>query len=479
MTYLKGSVVLAVVAAFSGCAVGPDFRRPDAPAAARYTETPMPAQTAATASPGGAAQRFVDTDVPAQWWTLFQSETLDRLVREGLAHSPTLEAAQATLRQARENLAAGRGGLLFPSVTGSLDATREKTSRASPFNLYNASIDVTYSLDIFGGNRRQVEALGALVDYQRFQMEGARLALTANIVTAAIREASLRAQLQATSDILAAQQESARRVQRQYELGAVGRLALASVQAQAAQTAATLPPLETALAQARHQLAILIGRTPAEAELPTIELDQLRLPQDLPVSLPSELVRQRPDMRASEALLHQASAQIGVATANLYPQLTLTGSLGGQSSELHNLFAGPALWSIGAGLVQPIFRGGQLQAERRAAIAAYDAALAQYRQTVLQAFGNVADALRALEGDALALQAQVEAERLAAQRLDLTRKQWQLGGASYLALLDAQRQDAQARVALVSARATRYADTAALFQALGGGWWNDSQRSDK
>ena len=476
MTHPNALLGLAVAAALAGCAVGPDFRSPDAPAAARYTETTLPAQTAATPSPGGVAQRFVEADVPAQWWTLFRSEPLDRLVREGLDHSPTLGAAEATLRQARENLAAGRGGLLMPSVTGNLTGTREKASRGSPFDLYNASVDVSYALDLAGGNRRQVEGLTALADFQRYQFEGARLALTTNIVTTAIREASLRVQLHATREILAAQQESARRVQRQYELGGVARLDLVSVQAQAAQTAATIPPLETALAQTRHQLAILIGRTPGEAELPAFDIDQLTLPDTLPVSVPSALVRQRPDIQASEALLHQASAQVGVATANLYPQVTLTGSLSGQSSELHNLLAGPALWSLGAGLAQPIFRGGQLQAERRAAVAAYDAALAQYRETVLQAFGNVADTLRALEGDASTLQAQAQAEALAAQRLELTRKQWELGGASYLALLDAQRQYALARVAAVSARATRYADTAALFQALGGGWWNDDNR---
>jgi NodT family efflux transporter outer membrane factor (OMF) lipoprotein len=252
----------------------------------------------------------------------------------------------------------------------------------------------------------------------------------------------------------------------------VARLDLVAVQSQAAQTEATIPPLEAQLAQARHLLAVLIGRLPSEAGLPQFNLETLHLPEDLPVSLPSELVRQRPDIRASEALLHQASAQIGVATANLYPQVTLTGSFGVEALQLHNLFAGPGLWSIGAGLLQPIFRGGELQAERRAAIAAYDAAQANYQETVLQAFRNVADALRALEEDARTVRAQTQAEALARDRLDLTRKQFELGGTSYIALLDAQRQYAIARVALVRVQSTRYADTAALFQALGGGWWH-------
>ena len=469
----------------SGCTVGPNFQRPDAPAATRYTETPMPQETASAAGPGGATQRFVPGDLPAEWWSLYRSEPLDRIVREALAGSPTLAAAQATLRQAQENLTARTGALVYPAVNANASATREKISNAtfgqsgvSPlFNLYNASVDVSYMLDVFGGNRRQLEALQALVDYQNYQLEGAHLALTSNIVTAAILEASLRAQLQSTREILAAEREVVSRVQRQYELGGVARLDLVAVQAQAAQTEATIPPLETALAQARHQLAVLIGRFPTDAALPEFNLETLHLPEDIPVSLPSDLARQRPDIRAAEALLHQASAQIGVATANLYPQITLTGSFGGQANQLHNLFAGPSVWSIGAGLLQPLFHGGELQAERRAAIDAFEAARAQYQETVLQAFRNVADALRALEGDARTVRAQTEAETLARDRLDLTRRQYQLGGTSYLALLDAQRQYFLARVALVRAQSTRYADTAALFQALGGGWWNRDQPS--
>jgi NodT family efflux transporter outer membrane factor (OMF) lipoprotein len=481
MQRLRKLACVPLAAALAACTVGPDFRRPDAPTVSSYTETPPAAQIESVPAAGGAgvAQRFTAGELPAEWWTLFRSEALDGLVREGLAHNPTLDAARATLAQAQENYSASRGALLYPGLNGNLTAERQKVSgqpfapgALGPFNLYNASVDVSYALDIFGGNRRQLEGLESQVDFQRYQLEGARLALTANIVTAAIREASLRAQLQSARDILAAQEESVRRVQRQYELGGVGRLDLVSVQAQTAQVAATIPPLERDLAQARHQLAILTGRLPGAGGIPVFELDALHLPEDIPLSLPSELARQRPDIRASEALLHQVSAQVGVATANLYPRINLTGSLSGQSSELHNVLAGPALWSLAAGLTQPIFHGGQLQAERRAAIAAYDAAQAQYRETVLQAFGNVADTLRALEEDARTLKAQADAEALARERLNLTRKQWELGGTSYLALLDAQRQFSLARVALVNVQGARFADTAALFQALGGGWWN-------
>ena len=465
----------------AGCAVGPNFRQPDAPATTRYTETPLPAQTASSPGRAGLAQRFVPgQDLPAQWWALFHSDPLDALVRQAIADSPNLAGAQAALRVARENLAAQTGALLYPRVDGNLGATREKISGAplgqpgggsTIFSLYNASVSVSYALDVAGGNKRELEALQSLVDYQAYQLEGAHLALTSNLVTAAVKEASLRAQIDATRDIIDAQNKQLDLVRRQFDLGAVARLNLVAQQSQAAQTEALLPPLERELAQTRHQLAALAGRLPSDGGVPTFDLAALALPQELPISLPSALARQRPDIRAAEALLHQASAQIGVATANQYPQITLSGSFGAQATQLHNLFAGPSVWSIGAGLLQPLFHAGELEAKRRAAVAAYDQAAAQYRQTVLLAFQNVADALRALEADARTLKAQSDAEVLARDTLNLTQRQFQLGAANYLALLDAQRQFQLARLALVQAQAARFADTAALFQALGGGWW--------
>jgi NodT family efflux transporter outer membrane factor (OMF) lipoprotein len=474
---------LAVSAAIlTGCAVGPNFRQPDAPATTSYTETPLPPETVSAPGAAGVAQHFAPgQDLPAQWWAVFHSEPLDRLVRQAIADSPNLAAAQAALRLARENLAAQTGALLYPGVDGNLGATREKISGAALgqpgagstiFSLYNASVNVSYALDVAGGNRRELEALQSLVDYQDYQLEGAHLALTSNIVTAAVREAQLRAQIDATRDIIDAQNKQLDLVRRQFELGAVARLNLVAQQSQAAQTEALLPPLERELAQTRHQLAALAGRLPSDGGIPTFELSALTLPPELPLSVPSALARQRPDIRAAEALLHQASAQIGVATANQYPQITLSGSFGAQASQLHNLFAGPSVWSIGAGLLQPLFHAGELEAKRRAAVAAYDQAAAQYRQTVLLAFQNVADALRALEADARTLKAQSDAEALARDTLNLTQRQFQLGAANYLALLDAQRQFNLARLAQVQAQAARYADTAALFQALGGGWWN-------
>ena len=478
-------VILAGIAGavLASCTVGPDFRRPDAPSATRYTETSVPQETVSSPGMAGEAQHLVSgADIPAQWWALYRSEPLERLIREAIADSPNLAAAQATLRQAKENLIADTGALLYPRVDANLSATREKLSAAelfggtggqtNIFNLYNASVNVTYLLDIFGGSRRELEGMQALVDYQNYQLQGSYLALTSNIVTTAVREAQLRAQISATRDIIAAEEKQLDLTQRQYQLGAVARLGVLALKTELEQTRATLPPLERELASTRHQLAVLAGRLPSEAALPVFELETFTLPQELPVTLPSELVRQRPDIRASEALLHQASAEIGVATANLYPKITLSGDFGTSTNQFRNIFAGPSVWSIGAALLQPLFHGGELEAKRRASIAAFDAANAQYRQTVLQAFQNVADALRALETDARALSAQAEAELAARQTLDLTQRQFQLGGASYVALLIAQRQYQQAKLALALAQATRFADTAALFQALGGGWWN-------
>jgi NodT family efflux transporter outer membrane factor (OMF) lipoprotein len=476
-------LALAIGVSVAGCAVGPNFRPPDAPADTPYTETPLPGETVSAPGVGGAAQRFIAAEtLPAQWWTLFRSDSLDQVIRQGLADSPSLAAAEATLRQARENYIAQTGALLYPSADAKVSAARQKISGASLgepsvgtsiFNLYNASVSVSYMLDIFGGNKRELEGLQSLIDYQNYQLQAAHLALTSNIVTTAVREASLRSSIQATEEIVAAEEKQLSLLEKQYQLGGASRLGVLTLRAQLEQSRATLPPLQSQLAAARHQLAVLTGRRPGEADLPEFRLDALTLPQDLPISVASELVRHRPDIRAAEALMHQASAQIGVATADMYPKITLSGNFGGQSTQLHSLFAGPSVWDIAAGLAQPLFHGGELEARRRAAIAAYDQAQAQYRQTVLGAFQNVADALRALESDARTLQAQSASEAAARETLSLTQRQYQLGGTSALALLIAQQQYQQARVSLSSAQAARYADTAALFQALGGGWWAD------
>ena len=491
MAYSRKAVLLHIIVAIistavgfclTGCTLGPDFHRPEAPATDKYTRSPLPGETASAPVSGGEAQRFdLGKDIPAQWWTLFHSEALDRLIRQALTDSPTLAAAQAALRQAQENLAAQRGVVLYPAVDAKASAARQKFSGASTgqpgqgeiLTLYNASVDVSYMLDLFGGGRRELESLRSQVDYERFQIEGAYLTLTSNIVTAAVKEASLRAQIRSTLDIVADQEKQLEVVERQFQLGGASRSDALAQRAQLAQTRATLPPLEKALAQTRHLLAVLAGKLPGEAVLPEFYLDNLKLPDELPVSLPSSLARQRPDVRASEELLHAASAQIGVATANLYPQITLSGSYGSETTRIEHLFgSGTSVWNLGSGLLQPLFHGGELRAKRRAAFAAYDQAEAQYRETVLLAFQNVADVLKALEDDAGTLKAQAEAEAAARDTLDLVEKQFNLGAVSYLSLLNAQRQYRLAHFLLVQAQAARFADTAALFQALGGGWWN-------
>ena len=477
---------VAVGLALSACAVGPDFHAPEAPkvtdASHPYTPAPLPAMAASGASPAYVPQRFVDgQDISATWWEAFQSPGLNALVQSALAQSPTVAAAQATLRQAEENYRADYGSRVFPSVTGTVNASRQRLALAqSPqapagytSNLFSAGLDLSYTLDIVGGNRRELEGVRAAIDYQRYQVEATWLSLTSSVVATAIREASLRAQLQVTRDVVDNETKSLNVISKQVQLGALARSAVLQQQTLIAQSQAQIPALEKQLAQTRHQLAVLAGRLPGDDGLPTFDIDSLTLPRELPVSVPSALVRQRPDLRASEALLHEASAQIGVATAALYPQITLSAGVDRQSLKLDKLFdTGTTGWSLAAGLVQPIFNGGALRAKKRAAVAAYDAAQAQYRSTVLNAFLDVANTLRAIDTDADAVNVTADAERLANESLGLVARQYQLGAVSYLASLDAQRTALSTRVALVQARAARFTDTAALFQALGGGWWN-------
>lgn len=481
--YLTPVLVFILLTTAAGCAVGPDFRPPPTPDVKAYTENPMPPATVSAPGPEGTAQRLVDGGViPAQWWLLFQSEALERLIRRALADSPTLEAAEAALRRARENLRARTGTVVYPSLDGSFSASRQKITGASSglpddvgstFSLFNASVNVSYVLDVFGGGRRELEALGAQVDYQRFLVEGAYLTLASNIVTAAVREASLRAQIRAYEEIVAAETKQLEMVERQSVIGGAAYADVLAQQALLAQTKAALPVLERELAQTRNLLAVLSGRFPSDAALPEFRIEDFQLPSELPVSLPSILVRQRPDIRAAEELLHAACAVVGVATADLYPQITLSANVGSNSLKLQDLFSpGTSVWAIGAGVLQPLFHGGELLARRRAAIAAYEQALAQYRETVLQAFQNVADVLEALSADARTLRAQTDAEATARNALNLTEKQFNYGAASYLTLLNAQRQHQRALIFLVQAQAVRFADTAALFQALGGGWWD-------
>jgi NodT family efflux transporter outer membrane factor (OMF) lipoprotein len=464
----------AAVAGLCGCTVGPNFMRPAAPMVMGYTMMPLPAQTESADIAGGDAQRFLqDQEVPGQWWTSFRSDAVNGLVDQALRANPDLDAAQAALRQQHQLYVAQRGSL-FPAVSGAGSATRERsTTTRATFDLFNASVSVSYLVDAFGGVRRSIEAQAAVEENQRFQLEATYNTLISNVITTALQEASLTAQIAATEDIVAAQQQELDLLNQQFQLGAVARGDVLQQQSQLAATQASVPPLEKQLEQVRNQLAVLLGRFPANGQVPNIQLADLKLPTDLPLSLPSKLVEQRPDIRAAESLLHAASADIGVATANELPQITLSGGVGESAGTIGNLFNGQLIgWNVAAGLTAPIFEGGKLEAQRQAAVDAFDKAAAQYRSTVLNAFANVANVLTALERDAETLKVQLYAEQTAQQSLDITMERFQAGAIAYLALLDAQRVYQQARIALVVAQANRYADTVALFEALGGGWWN-------
>ena len=472
-----------LAAALTACAVGPDFRPPPAPPVSGYTPEARLAGTAAADVAAGASQKF-DTgrDIPAEWWKVFHSHELDALITEALLSNPNLEAAQAALWQANENLYAQAGALL-PTADLPASGTRQQFSPAefggtgppSKFNLYQASVNASYTLDVFGGTRRQIEASAATADYQRFELEAAYLTLTSNVVTAVVAEASLRGQIEATLDIIKIENDQLVVVRHQFDVGAAARTDVLTQQSEVATAQATLPPLQKQLEQQRHVILALIGRFPSEIAPDRFTLGSLRLPRDLPLSLPSQLIEQRPDIRAAEAQLHEASANIGVAVANMLPKFTLTADYGTAALTTATLFTpGAAVWTLAASGTQPLFHGFTLLHQERAAKAAYEQADAQYRNTVLSAFQNVADALRALQLDAATLRAQRNALRAAADTLDLGRGQYQLGAITYVILLNAQRSYQQARLAVVQAQAARFADTAALFQALGGGWWNRS-----
>ena len=465
----------------AACAVGPDFKPPPAPPVGGYTSDTPPAATTKVDVPGGAAQKFVmGRDIPAEWWKVFHSKEIDALIAEALHANPTLQAAQAALWQAKENLYAA-GGKLLPNADANGSFTRQAFSPAEfgqpgnteTFNLYQATVNVSYAPDVFGGQRRQIEANAALAEYQRFELEASYLTLTANVVTAAVQEASLRGQIEATEDIIKAESDQLDVVRNQFEVGAATRADVLTQDSEVATTQATLPPLQKQLEQEHHVLLALIGRFPNERLRDRLTLASFHLPTALPVSLPTQLVAQRPDVRAAQAQLHQASAQIGVAIANRLPQFSLTAAYGNTALTAATLFTpASAIWSVAASGTQPIFHGFTLLHQERAARAAYEMADAQYRSTVLTAFQNVADVLRALQLDAATLKAQQRAVRAASDTFDLTRGQYRLGAVTYVILLNAERSYQQTRLALVQAQAARYADTAALFQALGGGWWN-------
>ena len=470
---------LGLSATLAACALGPDFHTPDATNVAHYTTGAQPSTTVGANGAQGAAQTFVTgEDVPSAWWTRFGSPALDTLVAQALADSPTLRQAEAKLRQAQEDYRAQAGARELPSANLKLSGTRQQVDLASlgvtnvpnpgPFTLYNANVSISYTLDVFGANRRALEALAAQVDYQRFALEAARLSLAGNVVTAALRQASTRAQLSALEGMASSQRAQLDITRARERAGGVARLDVENQAALVAQTEARLPAMRSQIAQYDHQLARLTGQPPGAFASPVIDLDTLRLPQTVPVSLPSTLARRRPDIRAAEALLHRASADVGVASANLYPQFTLSGTFGTQRMRAADLGDGINIWNIGMNLLQPLFRGGELRAQRRSAIAAYDAALAAYQDTVLLGLAQVADALRTLASDASTLAARAEAAQRAETALQIASERYRAGGISHLSWLDVQRQALDATRARLEAQGDRLTDTAALWQALGG-----------
>ena len=477
-------VVMAVMVLLAGCAVGPDFETPAAPEVSGYTAQPLAKETSAADVKGGEAQRLVqDLDIPGQWWTLFHSEALNKLVDAALKNNPTLPAAEAALRGAWENVYAEQGAF-FPTAVVSYSPSRNKTatgvtftaaSSGKPwFTLHTAQVVVTYAPDVFGGVRRQVESLMATAEFERFQLEAAYLTLTSNVVAAAVQEASLRGQIAATEEIIKIQTDSLDILHKQFALGQVAEADVAAVEAILAQAQATLPPLQKQLAVQRDLLTALTGRLPSQEPAERFELAALHLPEELPVSLPSKLVEQRPDIQSAEAQLHAATASIGVAVAAILPQFTLTGNAGTTANQINQLFILPdtAFWTLAGNVAQTVFDAGALLHKKRAADAAFDEAADMYRSTVITAFQNVADTLHAVVSDADTLRATYAAERAAFKSLEIARMQLQLGAIGYLGLLTAENTYDTALLALVQAQAARYADAAALFQALGGGWWN-------
>jgi len=467
-----------------GCAAGPNFVRPAAPDTDRYTHE---AQPEATVAADGQAQHFrPGTEIPADWWRLFQSMQLDAVVQQAISNNPTLQAAEASLRQSQDNLRAGYG-LYFPQGQAGVSASRQLTAplqqgshtSGSIFNLFTASGSISYTLDVFGGKRRTVEGLRAQADSQRYESKAAYLVLSANVVNTSIARAAYTAQIRATEQMIDLENQQLHLAETQARAGTAPYSAVLSVRSLIAANQALLAPLKQNVSQAEHLLATLEGVVPAKAILPDIDVTELSLPVDMPVSLPSDLVNQRPDILSAEAQMHVASANIGIATAAMFPSFSLSGTYGGASTTLANLSAVSKFWSIGPTATTPVFQGNSLWYVRRASIDAYQQSQATYRQTVLGAFEQVADSLKALEHDAEGLQAQVEAQHAASEALNLLQVNYRAGLVAYPDVLTADVQFHQATIGWLQALAQRHQDTVALFVALGGGWWNEVRPAGK
>jgi NodT family efflux transporter outer membrane factor (OMF) lipoprotein len=506
MSTLRMALLVSCALLCASCAVGPRYHRPAAPANAGYAPAPLPESTASAPVHGGEVQHLIsDRDIPFEWWELFKSPALNALVERAFKANPTIAAAQAALVQAQELVYAQRG-YFFPTIGANYEFERQKIAgnltvdnapgvqgnghnltppvqdltppHTAPlfYNLHTAQLTVGFVPDVFGANWRQVESLAAQRDAQRFALEATYITLVSNVVAAAIQEASLRAQIAATREIIEADTKSLQILRDQFRLGFATRIDVAAQEAALGQAKTLLPPLQKQLEQTRDLIRMLVGNLPNQDVHETFELEALQLPPEVPLSLPARIIEQRPDVRAAEAQLHSANAQVGVAIAAMLPQLSITGALGGSADEFPWIFrTGGPFWNLVGGVNQPVLEGGTLLHRKRAAGAALKQAAAQYQSTVIAAYQNVADTLHASLSDADTLAADVDAEHSAIVTYDLTRRQTEVGYVNYLALLSAETAYQQTLLARVQAQATRYGDTVALFQALGGGWWNRKQ----
>ena len=477
----------ALTAALSGCAVGPDYHRPDLAVPEHFTRE-APQTTAASEGPGGEAQHFDSAaKLPQQWWTAFGSPEINALVERAFAHNPTVDAAKAALKQAHESTAA-QFDAFFPVLQANYSASRQSnpvgtisptlTSGDPIYTLHTAQLNVSYAPDVFGLNRRTVESLSAQEAAQRYQLQAVYTTLASNVVSTAIQLAALDEQITAVNEQIVANQKALDILHQQAKAGFASGLDVASQEAAFAQVQQALPPLQKQREQTRDMLAVLVGTAPSDTTVVNITLDGVHLPQALPLALPSELVKQRPDVRAAEEQVHAASAGVGIAIANRLPQFSITGNYGGTATEFSQMFkSGNRFWGLTGNLAETLFDFGALKHHQNAAEAALDQATAQYRGVVLGAFQNMADTLYALDADAKGLAASVNAERATKRSLDLTRRQLDLGAVNALALVTAEQAYQQARVARLQAQATRFADTVALYQALGGGWQTDKERA--
>lgn len=478
----------------TSCKVGPNFHSPDAPKTIHYNAGQVKTKTVGAKSRGGRSQRFnFKKNISKSWWEVFHSKELNSFIEKGLKNNPSIEMSKANLRKAQANLLAEVGPNLFPTVDTQFLGSRERNSllatginitpipgtklpfsSVNTFDLYNTSISVRYNLDLFGGTRRQLESLRAAIDYERFELEATYLTLTANIVTTGITIASLQEQIKATKELIECQKKLVQIENSNYLQGHTSKLETLNSDNRLKETQAQLPILKNDLAKKYNALAVLIGSLPSETEFFNFTLRDMQLPTDLPITLPSLLVKQRPDIRSSESLLHKASAEIGVATANLYPKLNIGATYAWYSTALSTLF-NPAnnVWNYGGQIFETLLKGGALRAKRKVAIALYEYELARYKKVVLESFQQVADALHALEFDAELLRERVNSEINTKKYFEIVKMQHQLGKANYLTVLRAKESYLKIHLKVIQAEAARYNDTAALFQSLGGGWWNN------